>query len=223
MKIPDRYKKAFSILILLGSLALSISILFIPVDPEQLAVFGYGGMFLITLLGAMTLFIPGPTLVAAFIIGSTLNPFLVSLVAGMGSAIGETTGYLAGYATRAIIPGQEEKQTWYWRIFRWMRERPFLTIFLVAAIPNFITDFSGLIAGRIQYPYNKFLVATFLGKSIRYALGAFLGAGFGHLFSPLAEIGLAICQKIAARCGGRITAYSVSDEGSTFYVILSAG
>jgi membrane protein YqaA with SNARE-associated domain len=181
-KIPEKYEKPVSILIYIISLVISFGILFIPFDAQQLAAYGYGSIFIITLLGALSIFIPGPTMVAAFVIGSVLNPFLVSIVAGLGSAIGETTGYTVGYASRAWITTQEEKNTWYWRIFRWMTSRPFITIFVLAAIPNFLTDLSGLIAGRIKYPYPWFLVATFLGKTIRFGISAYLGAKFGIYF-----------------------------------------
>jgi membrane protein YqaA with SNARE-associated domain len=178
-RMPPRYQKAVSIAIFIGSLALSFGVLLLPIKPEELAVFGYSGIFLITLLGAMTLFVPAPTMVAAFVIGSALNPFYVSIIAGAGSALGETTGYLAGYATRALIAEPQERKNWYWRIYTWMEGHTFLTLFVFSAIPNFITDVSGLIAGRIQYPYYKYLLATFLGKTIRFGIGAFLGAVFG--------------------------------------------
>jgi membrane protein YqaA with SNARE-associated domain len=182
MRQPVRRDKIFSILIFIASIVLSAVVFFIPIRPEQLAVLGYGGIFIITLLGAMTIFISGPTFIAAFMIGSQLNPILVSLAAGLGSAIGETTGYTAGYATRAILMDPSEQRAWYWRIMNWMKRYPFLTLFLFSAIPNFITDISGLLAGRIKYPYPLFLLATFLGKTIRFGIAALLGSQFGHLF-----------------------------------------
>lgn len=178
-KPPSRTQKIVSVLIIVASLALSLSIFLLPVKPEELRVLGYGGIFIITLLGAMTLFVPGPTMVAAFLIGSTLNPLLVSLFAGAGSAIGETTGYTAGYATRALIQDPAQTTRWYWKVLNWMLRFPFLTLFALSAIPNPITDVSGLIAGRIRYPYWRFLLATFLGKIIRFGLSAYLGAVFG--------------------------------------------
>ncbi len=180
MNQPTRRQKITAIIIFLGSLALSLSVFLLPFKPEKLGVLGYGGIFIITLLGAMTLFIPGPTMIAAFLIGSTLNPLLVSLFAGLGSAIGETTGYTAGYATRALIRDPEEKTAWYWRVLNWMIRFPFLTLFVFSAIPNFLTDVSGLIAGRIRYPYWKFLLATFLGKTVRFGMSAYLGSEFGR-------------------------------------------
>lgn len=184
-KIPKKYEKLISILIFIFSLAISFSVFFIPIDSQQLAAYGYAGIFIITLLGAASLFIPGPTMIAAFVIGSVLNPLIVSLVAGLGSAIGESTGYAMGYASRALIASSkkdDDKGTWYWKIFRWMGDRPFLTIFILSAVPNFLTDIAGLIAGRIEYPYYRFLIATFFGKTIRFGLSAYLGAALGVFF-----------------------------------------
>jgi len=184
LKFLKKYDKPISIGVLIVSVLLSVAILFIPLDPSDLIAYGYGGVFLITLLGAATLFIPGPTMVATFVVGSMLNPLLVALVAGLGSALGESTGYAAGYGSLAWITPQERKNTWYQRIFRWMGTHPFLTIFLLGAIPNFLGDIAGIIAGRNKYSYLKFLVASFLGKTIRFSISAYLGSTFGHLITP---------------------------------------
>jgi len=184
LKFLERYDKFISISILTSSIILSVGVLFIPLKPDELAAYGYGGVFIVTLLGAATLFIPGPTMVVTFVIGSVLNPLIVSIVAGLGSAIGESTGYAAGYASRSLITPKERNSTWYYRIFQWMATHPFLTIFLLDAIPNLLGDIAGLIAGRIKYSYYKFLFASFLGKSIRFSISAYLGFGFGHFISP---------------------------------------
>jgi membrane protein YqaA with SNARE-associated domain len=181
LKFLKKYDKAISIGVFIISILLSIAVLFIPLNPDEMIAYGYGGVFVITMLGAATLFIPGPTMVATFVVGSLLNPALVALVAGLGSALGETTGYAAGYASRALIAPQEGAGSWYRRIFRWMGTHPFLTIFLLDAIPNFLGDIAGLIAGRIKYSYLKFLLASFLGKTIRFSLSAYLGSAFAYL------------------------------------------
>src|SRR5512147_980281 len=119
-RLPRRHQKPIALLIFIGSLILSFSVVLIPIDRQQLASLGYGGIFIVTLLGAMTLFIPAPTMIAAFVIGSVLNPLLVSVIAGLGSALGETTGYTTGYATRALLTVQEDQAKWYWRIYHGM-------------------------------------------------------------------------------------------------------
>jgi len=184
LKLLNKYDKFISIFVLVLSILLSIAVLFIRLNPDELKAYGYGGVFIITLFGAATLFIPGPTMVATFIVGSLLNPILVSLVAGLGSALGETTGYAAGYASRAVVTPQERRDTWYQRIFQWMSSHPFLTIFLLDAIPNMLGDIAGLIAGRNRYSYFRFLLASFLGKTIRFGIAAYLGFGFGRFILP---------------------------------------
>jgi membrane protein YqaA with SNARE-associated domain len=181
LKFLKKYDKLISIGVFIASILLSIGVFLIPLDAGELQAYGYGGVFIITLLGAMTLFLPGPTMVATFVVGFMLNPLLVALVAGLGSALGESTGYATGYASLAIVSPKETKSTWYQKIFHWMQTHPFLTIFVLDAIPNPLTDIAGLIAGRNQYSYPKFLIASFLGKTIRFALSSFLGSHFSSL------------------------------------------
>lgn len=179
---PTRRQKTVSIAILVATIVISVAVLFLPVEPENLSIIGYGGIFIITLLGGMSLFVPGPTMIAALLIGATLDPLLVGLFAGSGSAFGESTGYAAGYATRAIIQEPSRDKAWYWRLLDWMSCYPFITLFGLAAIPNPLSDVSGLIAGRIRYPYWRFLLSTFLGKAIRFGLMAYLGSVLGIQF-----------------------------------------
>ncbi|HSJ89994.1 MAG TPA: VTT domain-containing protein [Anaerolineales bacterium] len=182
LQFLKKYDKPLSIGVFAISILLSIAVFFIPLDPNEMKVYGYGGIFVITLLGAATLFIPGPTMVATFVIGAVLNPAIVAVVAGFGSAIGESTGYAAGFASRAFVAPQERKNSWYQRILHWMGRNPFLTIFLLDAIPNFVGDIAGLIAGRNKYSYWKFLLASFLGKTVRFSLSTYLGAALGRYF-----------------------------------------
>jgi len=170
LQLLKKYDKLLSILILIVSVALSISVFFLPLNPNDLATYGYAGVFIVTLLGAATLFIPGPTMIATFAVGAMLNPMIVALVAGLGSALGESTGYAAGHASRALISAKERSDTWYQRIFRWMGSHPFLTIFILDAIPNLLGDIAGLIAGRNNYSYLKFLLESLMGKTIRFGI-----------------------------------------------------
>jgi len=181
LKFLKKYDKLISIGVFIVSILLSIGILSVPLDAHKLQAYGYGGVFIITLLGATTLFLPGPTMVATFVVGYMLNPLLVAMVAGLGSALGESTGYVTGYASLAIITPKEQKGTWYQKVFHWMQTYPFLTIFILDAIPNPFSDIAGLVAGRNKYSYFKFLIASFLGKTIRFGLSSFLGSHFSSL------------------------------------------
>jgi membrane protein YqaA with SNARE-associated domain len=162
--------KPLHVLLFVAALIISIGILFIPTDSAAFVSLGYLGVFLVTLIGAASLFIPGPTMIIAFNAGAILNPAIVSVVAGLGSAIGETTGYLIGYGGQALAGNR-----WQIHIEKAMKRYAFLTVFALSAIPNPLTDVGGLVAGWIRYPFPKYFLATFLGKVVRFGMAAMLG------------------------------------------------
>ncbi len=189
----SKYKKLLQVLILVAVAIVTFGTLILSVDSEQLMALGYGGIFITALLSAVSLSPVVPSGVVAFVAGGRLDPFLVSVVAGLGSAIGESTGYGVGYASRGFLSTEQRSGTWYVRaydrvsrgrmyrwlndkVFTWMRRYPFLTLFIIAAIPNWFVDVGGLIAGRTSYPFSKFFIAIALGKIVRFALIAYLGA-----------------------------------------------
>src|SRR4030067_1315214 len=67
--------------------------------------FSYFAIFLVSLIGTSTLFIPFPfdTIVIFAASGLGLNPLLVGISAGIGAAIGELTGYFVGAGGRFVI------------------------------------------------------------------------------------------------------------------------
>jgi len=159
---------------LLFSLILTVLIF---VQRDALARFsyqGYLGLFLISLLGNATVLLPVPSLAATFIAGSVLHPLAIAVVSGAGMAIGELTGYLAGYGGTAFI----EARDWalHQRLLKWMQNRGFLTIFVLAAIPNPIFDLAGVTAGMSHFPVRRFLLASFLGKILKSLVFALAGA-----------------------------------------------
>ncbi len=161
---------------ILFSIVISGTIFYFRNELEKLAGLGYLGIFLINLLGSATIVIPTPAIVATFIGGSIYNPYLVGLVSGVGTTIGELTGYIAGLGATALI--EEDKK--YQKIRRWMSINGFITIFILALIPNPFFDLSGIVSGATKYPLKKFLLATFLGKTLRFIMIALVGANSLH-------------------------------------------
>jgi membrane protein DedA with SNARE-associated domain len=70
---------------------------------EDFAAYGYPGIFLIMLMANATVFLPAPGVAVVFAMGSVFNPLGVALAAGTGGAIGELTGYLAGFSGQAVV------------------------------------------------------------------------------------------------------------------------
>lgn len=169
------------------SLAVTAAIFFFRDQLALLAGYGYVGVFLISLLGNATVILPVPSLAVVFAGGGVLNPLLVGLVAGVGEPLGELTGYLAGYGGSVVV----EDSPRYARVRGWMRNHGMLTIFVLSAIPNPLFDLAGISAGALRFPVLKFLLACWLGKTIKAVAIAYLGSyASGLLQSVLQSLGL---------------------------------
>jgi membrane protein YqaA with SNARE-associated domain len=135
---------------------------------------GYVAIFVSTLVAGMAIMVPGVNLVV-FVAGRSMDPLLVALVGGFGSALGESTGYAGGRATRSLVGERRLESRWAKVVTSLVRRNAFLTILGLAFISVVLADVAGLVAGRVGYSYRKFFVATFLGKTLRFLLVAVLG------------------------------------------------
>jgi len=174
MTTPDapRTSRPVQILLLILAVGLSLAIVWFTnryqAELRNLGDYGYLGLLVISIIGNATLIIPAPVFVVACAAGLVYGPIGVGLVAGVGSAIGELTGYMAGAGGKALIPQGRR----YEQLHRFMQRHGMLAIFLLAAIPNPIFDVGGIVAGALQMKVWKFLVAAALGKSIRLGVTA---------------------------------------------------
>ena len=154
------------------SLAITVAIVAMREQLAALRGYGYVSVFLISLLGNATVILPVPSLAVVFAGGGVLHPLAVGLVAGLGEPLGELTGYLAGYGGSAVIPEGPRFE----RVKLWMERRGFITIFVLSAIPNPVFDLAGLAAGVLRFPVPKFLLACWLGKTLKAVVIAYLGS-----------------------------------------------
>ena len=159
---------------ILGTMVVTI-VLYLMVGQEQIQRFqdyGYFGIFLTSLIGNASIALPIPSLFFTFVGGGTFNWVIVGLVSGIGEALGESTGYLAGFGGSAFI----ENQALYKRMHHWMEKHGVLMIFVLSVVPNPIIDLAGIAAGASRFGYLKFLSACWVGKSIKTLIFAFAGA-----------------------------------------------
>ncbi|MCB2180191.1 VTT domain-containing protein [bacterium] len=155
-------------------IAITIYILFLPDEEAQkLESYGYIGIFLISILANATVIIPAPGLVFVFGMGAKFSPLLVGLAAGVGAALGELSGYLAGFSSQAILEDRER----YGQMVDWMKKNGPLTITLLAFIPNPLFDLAGMVAGALKMPIAKFLFFVSIGKILKMLVFAYAGAG----------------------------------------------
>ncbi|MGQ9501364.1 MAG: VTT domain-containing protein [Anaerolineae bacterium] len=156
------------------SIAVTVGIILLRQYIRGFAVYGYPGIFLVSLIGNVTLLLPAPTFAIVFAVGGVMNPILVGIVAGLGAALGEMTGYLAGIGGRSAM----ENRAIYVQLEYWMRRAGWLVILALAAIPNPFFDVGGMVAGALRMPVYRFLLACWAGKTIRFIMLGFTGEFF---------------------------------------------
>lgn len=174
-RMPSR-QTVVRILSLVLVIALSIYIYSIRDDARELAVYGYPGIFLFSLLTNATLLLPAPGIALVFAMGAVFDPTGVALAAGLGATVGELSGYLAGFSGQVVV----ERADTYDRVTRWMemhRGRSYLTVFVLAFLPNPFFDIAGFVAGALRIPIVGFLISVLVGKTLKMLLLAYAGAG----------------------------------------------
>ena len=132
---------------------------------------GYVGVLVLSFVGSASLFVPVPGIAAVCagpsIVG--LSPVIVALMASIGEAFGELSGYLIGYSGR----GFADKNRFYPRIESWMQQRGGLALFLASCVPNPFFDLIGIAGGTLRYPIWRFLLAVWAGKMVKSLLIAY--------------------------------------------------
>jgi membrane protein YqaA with SNARE-associated domain len=166
------------VLALLVVIVLSLYIFSIRDQAEELARYGYLGIFLVAFMAYATVLLPAPAVAVVFTMGSVFNPFFVALVAGAGAALGELSGYLAGFSGQAVI----EKVDVYTRLTRWMSKNGPLTVLFLSAIPNPFFDLAGVAAGALKMRLPLFLLWVWIGETIKMLIFAYAGANLIELF-----------------------------------------
>jgi len=142
-----------------------------PERIEALEGYGYLGVFCISALLNATIVLPAGNFLVLATMGAVLpSATLVGLAGGLGAAIGELTGYAAGYSGQAII----SRQRVYTRLKGWVERWGMLTIFILSLVP-FVFDLAGIAAGVIRFPLWKFFLACWLGRTILYLVIAWGG------------------------------------------------
>lgn len=166
----------------------AIGFFYFSTDISNLRSYGYAGVFVINLVGAASILLPSPAAASTLGGGALLSDFLgipawfwVGIVAGTGEAIGEFSGYAAGYGGRLMV---EDKPS-FKRIKSWMERRGAITMFLMSTIPNPAFDIAGLAAGAVQMRMRTFFFSVLGGKIIKDMWLAGLASAGVSVFSQL--------------------------------------
>ncbi|MFH0927054.1 MAG: VTT domain-containing protein [Candidatus Micrarchaeota archaeon] len=144
--------------------------------------FSYIGIFFISLLAHATILFPtAPFQFAMISIAIHLDPLLVGLFAGVGSAIGELTGYTVGLGSQNLLKSKNGYAKCIISLQKKIFEyHPGIAIFVLAAIPNPFFDFAGIVAGMAKMKWQHFIIWCAAGRIMRYALLAYFGIWFSE-------------------------------------------
>lgn len=170
-KKTNFFTNLLRVLALFAVIGITLYVFSIRNRVEQFAVLGYPGVFLIALLANATVLLPAPGVAVIYAMGAIFNPFGVGLAAGTGGALGETSGYLAGFSGQAVI----ERTDMYDRIKPWVDKYGGWAILVLSAIPNPFFDVAGIAAGISKMPLRNFLFFTWIGQLIKMTLFALAG------------------------------------------------
>ena len=170
-KISKTTLNIIRILILAAVVILTVVLVINREKIQELKAYGYPGIFLFSILANSTILVPVPGVVFTSAMGAVFNPLLVSVTAGAGAALGELSGYLAGFSGQAVVEGSER----YQRVVRWMERYGDITILVLAFIPNPLFDLAGIIAGILKMPVWKFLIYCIIGKILKMIIFAYSG------------------------------------------------
>jgi membrane protein YqaA with SNARE-associated domain len=145
---------------------------------SQLEGYGYPGIFVFNLLSNATLILPLPGVAVTSLMGAVFNPFWVAIAAGSGAALGELSGYLAGFSGRVVV----ERTPNYERVENWMKRFGSLAVLVLAFVPNPLFDIAGIIAGALRMNVWRFLLFCWIGKVIKMLFFAYAGTTIVNFF-----------------------------------------
>ena len=150
---------------------LSAAFLLYPIDWQAIGSWGYLGLFGIVFVATASVALPIPYLLIVARAGSYLDPVGIALVAGLAGVLGELAGYAIGVGGSGLLPHGRL----YERARYWLSAYGFWTIAFFACVPNPLFDAIGVVAGTLRYSWWRFVLACFLGKSIKFFIAASIG------------------------------------------------
>lgn len=160
-------------LILILVIGLTVMILWMGGRIQQLGRYGYPGIFLLNLLANATVILPLPGVVVTSAFGAVLNPLWVSIAAGTGAALGELSGYYAGFSGGRAVLERIESHARYEALFARYGDG---VILVLAFIPNPAFDLAGITAGALGMTARRFLILCWIGKVLKMVVFAYTGA-----------------------------------------------
>ncbi len=152
---------------------------------ELSTAFGYVGIFMVSILGTSSILFPLPLDILIFTVSAFFNPWILGIVSGVGSSIGEMTSYFVAFAGAKIVEMTDKKHKSYEKAVRYFDKYGFwiIPVFAFTPLPM---DVVGLAAGGMKYDYRRFFLGVLIGKIPRMLIISLAGYyGIGWIMSYL--------------------------------------
>jgi len=134
--------------------------------------FGYLGVFIISFIGSVSVIFPVPYTIVIYLLGAVLDPFFVAVSGGLGSALGEFSGYALGYYGRTVV-SKERRRKMNYMVKVFDRYGP-VAIFLFALTP-LPDDLLFIPLGVMRYSFLKAFIPALFGKILMTFILAYSG------------------------------------------------
>lgn len=143
----------------------------VQIDPGAILAFGYLAVFIVPLIGSLTLLLPVPALPIIFLAGGILDPFATALVAAAGMTIGMAATYFAAASNQNTVRNSIANRTgftgrWARKIFESYEHHPALASFAMSAFSGPAFAFSGIVAGAAGISARTYFAYTLLGRFV---------------------------------------------------------
>lgn len=157
--------------------------------------YGYGGVFLVSLIGSLVPFLPVPYLFVVIVLSRTLDPVLLGLISGIGGAVGKLTSYALGRTGYRLMGEARRRQMDSLREL--LGKYGDLAVFLFALTP-LPDDVYYIPAGMIRMPLWRFMLANTAGKVVLAVFVAYTGGIYLTILETTLGDALGIIVAVAA-------------------------
>ena len=161
--MKDTLKKVLEIVFFIFVLALSVVVFIFRERIGQIGLTGYLGLFVLCFLANSTVLLPAPSLMIAASAALIMNPYIVAVVAALGSSLGEFVGYAFGHATKDLSPKFEK----FLSFLKKKLKKDEWIVFVLAVLPLPLFDIVGIYSGGTRMNLFKFFILCFLGKLVK--------------------------------------------------------
>ncbi len=157
--------------------------------------YGYGGVFVISLIGSLVPFLPLPYLFVVVLLSNSLDPMLLGLVSGIGGAIGKLTSYALGRAGYRLLGETKKKRMDSLRELLGRYGDLAVFAFALTPLPD---DVYYIPAGMIKMPLWRFMLANTAGKILLAIFVAYTGGLYFTLLESTLGDTMGVVIAIAA-------------------------